>query len=120
VIELVRQTYTIWHGFYNLFPRLSKYSLGGKIDILFLDLIESLLSAAYATPAHKEPFIKRASTKLDAIKFFVQIAFDLHCLTPEQFARILPNLAEIGRQVGGWLRPPEKQQPPQNEQGLRT
>lgn len=86
--------------------------------MFFCDLIESLLSAAYASKENKEQFIKRASAKLDAIKFFVQIAFDVKCLNPEQFSKLIPLLAEIGRQIGSWMKPPNKQQPPPNGQGL--
>ncbi len=50
------------------------------------------------------------------MKFFVQIAFDVRCLTPEQFAKLIPHLADIGRQIGGWIKPQQKQQLPPDRQ----
>ena len=84
VLQKAIEAYKIWHAHHNNFPRLSKFSLGEKIDSLFTDLIEMLLLAGYAAPDQKYSFIVRAATKLDLIKFFMQVAWEIKCLNVER------------------------------------
>ena len=94
--------YKIWHAHYSNFPRLSKFSLGAKIDALFTDLIELIFLAGYAGADQKYTFVVRASTKLDLLKFFMQVAWEIKCLNHKQYAALSVPLNEIGKMIGGW------------------
>ncbi len=96
------EVYKVWHTYFLNFPRLSKFSLGAKIDDLFTDLIEQLLLAGYAGSDQKYTFIVRASTKLDLLKFFMQVAWEIKCLNHKQYAALSVSLNEIGKMIGGW------------------
>ena len=69
-------------------PRLSRFTLGAKIDTLFTDTIELILLAGYASKPQKLVLVQRASTKLDALKFFLQIAWEVKALDNKRYLRL--------------------------------
>jgi hypothetical protein len=96
------EAYKIWHAHHKNFPRLSRFSLGEKIDTLFNDLVEMLLLAGYAGTDQKYSFLVRAATKLDLLKFFLQVAWEIKCLNHKQYAALSLPLNEVGKMIGGW------------------
>jgi hypothetical protein len=111
VLQKTAEAYKIWHAQHAAFPRLSKFTLGAKIDGLFTDLIESLLMAGYASPEQKAAYVARAAAKLDLLKFFIQSAWELKCLDHKKYAALAAPLAEIGRMVGGWRKTVQNKAP---------
>lgn len=86
------------------FPRLSRFTLGEKIDGLFLETVELILLAGYSAKDQKLAVVRRAGTKLDALKFFLQIAWELKALDNKKYIRVSEPLAEVGRMLGGWRK----------------
>lgn len=86
------------------FPRLSRYTLGVKIDSLFTDAVELVLFAGYASREQKLNAVRKASTKLDSLKFFLQLAWELKALDHKKYAALAAPLAEVGRMLGGWRK----------------
>lgn len=111
VLQKTIETYKLWHGYYATFPRLSKFTLGGKIDTLFNDLTELLLLAGYANREQKPSIVIKASAKLDVLKFFLQVAWELKCLDHKKYGAICTPLLEVGKMIGGWRRQLENKQP---------
>lgn len=93
------------------FPRLSRYTLGAKIDALFIETIELILQAGYSGREHKLAIVLRACTKLDALKYFLHIAWELKVLDTKKYARIAEPLTEVGRMLGGWKKQLQNQTP---------
>jgi len=104
--------YRIWHALYAAFPRTSRFTLGVKIDALATDLIELLLLAGYAGSDQKSALIARASAKLDLLKFFFQVAWEVHCLNQRKYTALLVPLNEIGKDIGSWQKHLQTKQPP--------
>jgi len=52
----------------------------------------------------KIPYLQKAGGKLDLLKFFLQIAWELRALDEKKYISISEHLDEIGRQLGGWHR----------------
>ena len=92
-------------------PKKSKYTLGGKIDLLFVELLESVFLASYLSKKDKLPHLRKAVSKLDLIKFFLQVIWELKDLDNKKYIAISERLNEIGRMLGGWLRKIEKETP---------
>ena len=92
--------------------RLTRYSLGEKIDLIFIELSELLLIAGYAGRSHKPPVIQKASVKLDVLKFFLQVAWELKSIENKTFANINTKLEEVGKMLGGWQKQLAKENPP--------
>lgn len=74
VLQKLKTVYKLWQKHWLDFPRLTKYSLGTKIDEIFIAVLELLLLAEYTAPHKKIHLVEQASIKLDALKFFLQIA----------------------------------------------
>lgn len=103
--------YKIWHAHYSNFPRLSKFTLGVKIDSLFTDLIELLYLAAYSSAELKSVLVLKAATKLDLLKFFMQAAWEIRCLDQKKYAALAAPLNEIGKDIGSWQKYLQMKQP---------
>ncbi len=84
--------------------RLSRYTLGEKIDNLFTDTIELILLAGYAQREQKSAVVDRASTKLDSLKFFLRLMNVTKELPDKKYLEISQPLNEVGKQLGGWRK----------------
>ena len=104
VIAKFTECYKLWHGFMDHLPRLTRHTLGAKIDNFFTDCLELALMASYAEKENKLQIIKRLSVKFDALKFFIKILWETNALDEKKYARISVSLNEIGRIIGGWLK----------------
>ena len=101
--------YKIWQEYLKLFPKNTRHSLGIKIDILFTEVIESITTAAFLQSKDKIPWVRRSATKLDTLKVFLQVAWEVQSLDIKKYIHISELLLEIGRNLGGWHNQLEKQ-----------
>jgi len=97
-------TYKLWHEFLPHIPRDTRYTLGGKIDSLLIEVVEATLIASRLPKNQKLPSLEKASAKLDSAKFFLQIAWEIKALDNKKYVLISEQLNEVGRMLGGWLR----------------
>lgn len=86
------------------FPKDSKYTLGAKIDSSFLETVEEILKAGSSDKTEKLIFLKRASAKLDLLKFFLQISWEMKILENKKYINLSEKLNEIGKMLGGWIK----------------
>jgi hypothetical protein len=85
-------------------PRLVRYSMAEKINLLFIEVIELILTAGYAGKEHKAPVIQKASVKLDSLKFFIQLAWEMKAFDTKKFTALAMPLVEAGKMLGGWQK----------------
>lgn len=85
--------------------------MGVRIDALFAEAIESVFNATYSGGNEKLPHIKRAILKIDSIKFFLQIVWEIRALDNKKYINLSGELDNIGRMLGGWLRQVGKTNP---------
>ena len=111
ILQKIVQAYKLWHNTLPHIPRLTRYSLGEKINDLFIELSELILTASYTAKEQKWPIIQRASVRLDTLKFFLQIGWELKALDNKKFAELSQPLVEIGKMLGGWQKQAVKQTP---------
>lgn len=86
------------------FEKDSRYTLGAKIDNLFLEVIENIVKAGYSDKLEKQIFLKRGSVKLDLLKFFLQISWEIKSLDNKKYIKISEKLDEVGKMLGGWIK----------------
>jgi len=86
------------------FQKDSRYTIGTKIDSLFLETIELIIKASYSDKLEKLISLKNASVKLDLLKFFLQIAWEIKSLDNKKYILISEKLNEIGKMLGGWIK----------------
>ncbi len=95
--------YKAWQGALNHFPRLTRYTLGSKIDLLFCDVLENILLAAYSPRNEKFSFLRQANMKFDALKFFLTMAWELKYIETKKFGALSAPLSEVGKMLGKWM-----------------
>jgi len=108
IIQKLMAAYKLWHEIVPNFPKTSRYTLGAKVDTLFLDTIEHILAAIYAPAQDKIRELGHSITTLDALKFFLQISWEIHSLDTKKYLALSEKLDEIGRMLGGWRKGLEK------------
>jgi hypothetical protein len=111
VLQGISNAYKFWHNMLPHIPRLAKYSLGEKISSLFTDVFELILTAGFAARANKLLIVQKASIKLDTLKYFLQMAWDLKILDNKKYIEISTPLVEAGKMLGGWQRQLIKETP---------
>ena len=92
IIQRFIAVYKLWDEFKNNFPKKSRYTIGAKIDSLFLDTIELLFIASYLGKEQKQPVLQKANGKLDLLKFFLQITWELKVLDTKKYTELSKSL----------------------------
>jgi len=105
VLAKASEAYKEWHNHLQHIPRLSRYSIGMKIDALFTQLIESLIHAGYATERNKKILvIDRAIVTLNTLKYFLQLIWEINLIDQRKFESLSMPLHEIGKMANGWKK----------------
>ena len=112
IVSHLLSAYELGHGYLPNIPKDARYSLGVKIDALFIEAAEPLFAATYLNREEKLPYLLTATTKLDLVKFFLQALWEIRALDNKKYAALSEKLDEIGRMLGGWIRQLQKQNSP--------
>jgi len=103
----------MWHGFFIRIPRLTRYTLGAKIDNLFTELIAITLTAQYTKRESKLSLLIQISQRLDYLKYFVTILWEVKGLDAGKYGQLSQKLSSTGRMLGKWIQSiPQKETPP--------
>ena len=104
IIHKLIQYYKLWHETLTNLPKTSRYTIGFKIDGLFLETTEFILMAANSDATGKSLHLKKASDKLDLLKFFLQVSWEIKAMPNNKFFMLSESLIEIGKMLGGWIK----------------
>ncbi|MEK7625267.1 MAG: four helix bundle protein [Patescibacteria group bacterium] len=102
----------LWHNFLPHVPRLTRYTMGVKIDNLFIELLEITFTAKYAKREDKLTFLKELSKKLDNLKFFITLLWEAKGLEAGQYGQLSQKLTTAGKMSGKWLQLFKTELPP--------
>jgi hypothetical protein len=94
------------------FPRVERLGIGQKIENLFLSVLELTFYSSYLPPEHKIIMLGKTISRLDILKFFIQLSWENKLISTEQHIELSQKLEEIGRQLGGWKKGLETKLPP--------
>ncbi len=112
VLVKTKAAYNLWFQALADFPKTHHYNLGGRIEGYFLALLENIFIAAYLSGEKKSAQLSIAISKLDILKFLLQLAWENKCLSNVRYSALSENLDEVGRVLGGWKRGLENKTPP--------
>lgn len=101
----------MWHSFLPNLPRLTRYTLGVKIDELFVELLEITFTAKYAKREDKLKFLEKLSHKLDNLKFFITLLWEAKGLSASKYGQLSQKLSAVGKMTGKWLQLFKKEAP---------
>jgi hypothetical protein len=83
-------------------PRTARYTTGTRIENHFLDLLELIYQAYYASIENKSSLIIKSISKNDLIKYLLQIAWENKLLKEKPYLELSSKLQEVGKILGGW------------------
>lgn len=104
VLEKAKNTYKSWVIIHRNIPRTERFGIGSKVDSLLLDLLELLRKVAYTPIPQKIGLLENVSIKIDSLRFFIQLLWELHIVPNTQFISLSTEVENIGQMVGGWRR----------------
>ena len=102
VLEHLKTAYILWYGFYQTVPKTHRYTLGSKIDLIFVETIEAIAAASYLSRADKQPWVRLAIRKLDTLKILLMVLWETGSLETKKYAALSIPLDEAGKMLGGW------------------
>jgi hypothetical protein len=92
----------LWHTYHSALSKLHRYSLGARIDELFIETIEATSAAAFLSRAEKLPYVRLAARKVDTIKILLMILWEAKSLDTKKYIAVSEIVDEIGKMLGGW------------------
>src|SRR3989344_360285 len=102
VLERIKQSYLLWHEYHSTLPKIHRYTIGEKIDTLFIEIIEATSSAVFLRREEKLPYLRLAIQKTDALKLLLMVLWESKSLDTNKYAALSATLEEIGKMLGGW------------------
>ncbi|MEK7228078.1 MAG: four helix bundle protein [Patescibacteria group bacterium] len=105
VLIRAKESYKVWHNNLNNISKVDRHTLGGKIDDIYLSLLELIFRATFGHDKfEKLSLVSQAIGKTDLLKFFLQIGWEHKVLDHTMYGNIILQLDEIGRMLGGWKK----------------
>lgn len=109
--------YLEWYRHYQILPKPHRYSLGERVDTIFIHIIEAISSASFLAKPDKLPYVRLAIRKVDTLKVLLMILWETKSLDTKKYAALSVQVDEIGRMLGGWSGQLAKQNSPRTERG---
>ena len=111
VLEKIKSAYIVWHGCHVILPQVNRYTLGNKIDKLFMEIIELVSTAIFLNKSEKTPYVRMSIRKLDTLKILLMVLWETKSISNKKYIVISESLDEIGRILGGWHGKLSKENP---------
>lgn len=102
VLERIKQAYLLWHEYHSKLPKIHQYTIGAKIDTLFVEVMEATFAATFLPREEKRPYLRLAIRKFDTIKLLLLILWESKSLDTKKYAALSKPVDEAGKMLGGW------------------
>jgi hypothetical protein len=84
------------------FPKNHKFTVGDRIQVIALDVLEALIEATYTK--ERLQHLRRANLGIEKLRFLLRLAGDLRLLDRRRYEHAARTLDETGQQIGGWTK----------------
>ena len=111
-MEKIKGAYLIWHNIHVILPQINRYTLGNRVDKLFIEIIESISTASFLQKGEKIPYVRLAIRKLDTLKVLLLVLWEAKSIENKKYINLSVPLDEIGRMLGGWYNKLVKENSP--------
>jgi hypothetical protein len=112
LLQKTKESYLLWYNYYGELPKLHRYSLGLRIDNLFVEIIEGIAIASFLSREEKRPWVAFAIRKTDTLKILLMILWETKSLDDKKYIALSFKTTEIGKMLGGWSGQLSKQNSP--------
>jgi hypothetical protein len=103
VLEKIKSAYVLWHQYHDTLPKTQRYSLGNRIDKVFIELIEATATGSFLAKDEKLPYVRLATRKLDLLKVLLLVSWETKALDNKKYLALSLLLDEVGKMLGGWM-----------------
>lgn len=117
MLDRVKSAYILWFSYLQKLPKIHRHTLGGRIDLLWVEIIEAIALAGFLSRQEKLPYVRLAIRKLDALKILMMVLWETKSLDSKQYIILSEKMDEIGRMLGGWNGQLSKQNSPNMKSG---
>lgn len=104
MISKEKEAYQYWQVLHRNFPKTERFGIGQKISQTFIEVLELSFTASYLPPDQKVILLGKTISRLDILKFFLQLAWENKLIPSEKYADLSQKLEEVGRMLGGWKK----------------
>lgn len=94
----------IWINISPHIPKTLRYTIGTKIENIFLDLLELTHTAYFTEKDKKNEKLSQCIIMLDTLKFLISVAWESKIISNKQYEDVSAKLDEAGRMFGGWKK----------------
>jgi hypothetical protein len=117
VLERIKEAYHEWYQLYQILPKIHRFTLGQRIDTLFIEIIEALAVATFLNKEEKQPYVRLAIRKEDTLRILLMVLWENGSLEDKKYITLSMKIEEIGRMLGGWNGQLAKQNSPASSSG---
>ena len=103
-LNRIKEGYLIWLNTLSHIPKSSRYTIGARVENIFLDLLELSYTTYFNQKEEKFHNLSICISKLDILKFFVSIMWEAKLISHKQYEDIAVRLDEIGKMLWGWKK----------------
>ncbi len=104
ILDKILEAYKKWQMCMTSIPKIYRYSLGLRIDNLFIDIIEHIILSPSLGKESKVDSLNYVSVKLDLLKFLLKISWELKIFNTKKYVELSLSVDEVGRMLGGWIK----------------
>jgi len=101
-LERIKSAYILWHEYHSKLPKVHQYTVGAKVDLLFVEVMEMVSAAAFLPRAEKLPYLRIAIRKVDTLKLLLMVLWETKSLDTKKYAALSQRMDEVGKMLGGW------------------
>lgn len=102
VLEKVKNAYILWYGYSQTIQKIHRYSLGVKIDKLFVEIMEAITIAGFLSKDEKLPWVRSAIRKADTLKVMLMILWEVGSIENKKYVELSLKIDNFGKDLGGW------------------
>jgi hypothetical protein len=84
------------------FPKQTRFTMGGRIANLAVDVLEALTEASYSK--EKRAILIRVNLQFEKLRLLLRLCFHRKYLSLAQYEFIQLEINTAGRMCGGWLK----------------
>lgn len=84
------------------FPKRLRHTLTDRVDLLSLEVLELLTSAAYQK--RPGPLLAQVDDRLNRLRVLLRLCHELRVLSGGQYEQAARRTDEAGRLLGGWRK----------------
>ena len=100
IINKILIAYKKWQIVQKNIPKIHRYSLGIKIDVYFIDILEMINYAQFGEK--KTVYLEKVIIQNNILKSLLLILLEINCIDRDKYIDICKDLEELGKITYSW------------------